>query len=82
MEEHELLKRTLISPRIFGGKPVIGGYRLAVEHVLDLLAADDSAKAILAYYPFLGPEDIRACLVFARRVVAGELALPPLTVEG
>ena len=82
MEEQELLKRTAINPRIFGAKPVIRGYRLAVEHVLDLLAAADSAEAILAHYPLLEPEGIRACLVFARRVVAGELALPPLTVDG
>jgi uncharacterized protein (DUF433 family) len=82
VDEQELLRRIVVDPRIFGGKPVIRGYRLAVEHVLDMLAAGDTPATILAHYPFLEPEDIRACLVFARRVFAGELALPPLTVEG
>ena len=34
MNENELLQRITIDPRIFGGKPIIRGRRLAVEHVL------------------------------------------------
>ena len=43
-----------------------------MEHVLAMLASGDSAEEILAEYDFLEPEDIRACLVFAHRSVAGE----------
>lgn len=82
MEEQELLRRIVVDPRVFGGKPIIRGYRLAVEHVLDMLAAGDTPDTILAHYPFLEPEDIRACLVFARRVVAGEQTAPPVVVTG
>jgi uncharacterized protein (DUF433 family) len=34
MDENELLKRITVTPGIFGGKPIIRGRRLAVEHVL------------------------------------------------
>jgi hypothetical protein len=33
MDEHKLLERITMSPQIFGGKPIIRGRRLAVEHV-------------------------------------------------
>ncbi len=43
MQEQELLKRITFNPDIFGGKPIIRGRRLAVEHVLGMLGAGDSA---------------------------------------
>lgn len=79
MNEQELLKRITINPKIFGGKPIIRGRRLAVEHILGMLAAGDTAETILEGYPWLEPEDIRACLVYARRLVGHERIelLPP-----
>jgi len=44
---------------IFGGKPIIRGHRLAVEHVLGMLATGDTPEAILDAYPWLEWEDIR-----------------------
>ena len=67
--EEDLLRRITVNPEIFGGKPILRGRRLAVEHVLGMLAAGDSPETILAGYPWLEPEDIQACLVYARRVV-------------
>jgi uncharacterized protein (DUF433 family) len=55
-----------VNPKIFGGKPIIRGRRLAVEHVLGMLAAGDPAEMILAGYPCLEMDDINACLVYAR----------------
>jgi uncharacterized protein (DUF433 family) len=78
--ESDLLKRITVNPAIFGGKPIIRGRRLAVEHVLGMLAAGDSAETILAGYPWLEPSDIRACLAFARRLVAHERVEPALSV--
>ena len=69
MTEQNLLKRIVTDPQIFGGKPVIRGRRLAVEHVLGMLAAGDTPAVILENYPWMEPDDIRACLVFARRMV-------------
>ena len=72
MDEDRLLERITIDQRIFGGKPVIRGRRLAVEHVIGMLAAGDTAQTILEGYPWLEAEDIQACLVFARRLVGHE----------
>jgi len=68
----ELLQRITVNPKILGGKPTIRGHRLAVEHVLGMLAAGDLPETILEGYPWLKPEDIPACLVYAHRIVADE----------
>lgn len=70
--EDELLKRITIRPDVFGGKPVVRGRRLAVEQVLGMLAAGDSTETLLAQYPWLEAEDVRACLAYARRIVGHE----------
>lgn len=72
MGEDLLLERITVNPGIFGGKPIIRGRQLAVEHVLGMLAAGDTPETILAGYPWLEKEDIQACLVYARRLVANE----------
>lgn len=54
-------------------------HRLAVEHVLGMLAAGDPPETILKGYAGLEPDDIRACLVYARRVVGHERVEPALT---
>ena len=71
-DEDRLLKRITVNPAIFGGKPIVRGHRLAVEHVLGMLAAGDTTEGILKGYPWLEQEDVRACLVYARRLVANE----------
>ncbi len=78
--EDELLQRITVNPAIFGGKPIIRGRRLAVEHVLDMLSVGDSPETILSGYPWLEPADIQACLVYARRLVAHERIEPALRV--
>ncbi len=66
MDEDKLLERITVNPKIFGGKAIIHGRRLAVEHVLALLAAGDTSEMILKGYPWLELEDIQACLIYAR----------------
>ena len=80
MTENELLQRITFNPEIFGGKPIIRGRRLAVEHVLDMLAAGDDVETILEGYPWLEREDILACLAYARRLVGHE-RVEPLQVD-
>ena len=58
-------ERIVIEPEILAGKPVIRGTRLAVELILELLAAGQSEAAILANYPGLTRDDILACLAYA-----------------
>lgn len=76
MDENSLLERIVINPAIFGGKPIIRGRRLAVEHVLGMMAAGDPPETLLEGYPWLEIEDIRACLAYARRVVGYERVEP------
>jgi uncharacterized protein (DUF433 family) len=76
----KLLDRITINPGIFGGKPIIRGHRLAVEHVLGMLAAGDSVDTILEGYAWLEREDVMACLEYARRMVEHE-RIEPLIVE-
>jgi uncharacterized protein (DUF433 family) len=76
MDEATLLHRITVNPAIFGGKPIVRGRRLAVEHVLGMLAAGDSTEVLLAGYPWLEREDVLACLAYARRLVAHERIEP------
>lgn len=80
--EEDLLRRITVDLKIFGGKPIIRGRRLAVEHVLGMLAAGDSPTTILAGYPWLEAQDVQACLVYARRLVGHERVEPALGGSG
>lgn len=60
-----LSERIIVDPEILAGKPVIRGTRIAVEFILELLAAGQSEKEILANYTGLTREDILACLSYA-----------------
>lgn len=71
-DEKELLERIVSDPTVFGGKPSLRGRRVAVEHVMAMLAAGDSAEEILVAYPKLEAEDIRACVLYAYKLVAHE----------
>lgn len=75
-DETTLLQRITVNPHIFGGKPIVRGRRLAVEHVLEMLAAGDTEDTVLEGYPWLERKDIRACLLYAQRVVGHERVDP------
>lgn len=64
-ERSRLLDRITYNPGIFGGKAIIRGHRLSVEHILENLALGESAASILESFPWLEPEDIQACLSYA-----------------
>jgi len=81
VDEKALLDRINVNPAIFAGKPIIRGRRLAVEHVLGMLAAGDTPETILEGYPWLQPEDIQACLAYAHRIVAHERIEPLVTTD-
>jgi uncharacterized protein (DUF433 family) len=61
----ELLERITHDPAVMGGKPCIRGMRLTVGTILGLLAAGRTEAEILAAYPYLEPDDIRAALAYA-----------------
>ena len=70
--EAELLERITVRSDVFGGKPIIRDMRIALEHVLGMLAAGETKESILGEYPVLEDEDVQACLLFAHRSLAGE----------
>jgi len=70
MVDDVLLGRITANPEIFGGKPIIRGMRISVELILSLLAQGETPEAILADYPDLEPDDVRACLAYAHAVIA------------
>lgn len=78
MNDTDLLTRITVNPKIFGGKPIIRGRRLAVEHVLGMLAAGDTQETVLVSYPWLEPNDMRACLIYAHRIVGHERVEPSI----
>lgn len=76
MNEAQLMQRITVDPGIYGGKPIIRGRRLAVEHVLGMLAAGDSVETLLEGYDWLERDDVLACLLYARRLVGHERVEP------
>ena len=54
-----------LDPEVRFGKPIVRGTRVTVGDVLSYLAAGMSEDEILADFPYLAREDIRACLAYA-----------------
>ena len=61
--------RITFNPNQCGGRPCIRGMRIRVKDVLGMLAAGVSETEILRDFPYLQPEDIRACLEYAAEQV-------------
>ncbi len=59
-------------PNVMMGKPVIAGTRITVEHILRCLAAGDSVEHIVANYPHIAVDDIRAAQAYAADYLAHE----------
>jgi len=71
----DLLNRITFDKNILTGKPVIRGMRIPVDMILDLLAKGATEEEILEGYPQLEPEDLKAALLYAHHLVAGETIL-------
>lgn len=63
--EHRLLDRITLETGKRGGKPCIRGLRITVYDVLSYLSSGMSVAELLADFPELTDEDVRACLAFA-----------------
>lgn len=72
MNDLDLMTRISINPRVMVGKPVIAGTRIPVELIIKMLAQGIPEREILAEYPNLELEDIRAALAYAARSLAME----------
>ena len=63
--EMTLAERITVDPAVMGGRPCVRGLRVSVGTVVGLVAAGRSNAEILALYPYLEPDDIRAALEYA-----------------
>ncbi|HEV8188230.1 MAG TPA: DUF433 domain-containing protein [Pyrinomonadaceae bacterium] len=54
-----------IDPNKRGGKPCVRDLRITVYEVLEYLASDMTEDQILADFPDLTREDLKACITFA-----------------
>ena len=71
------MDRITIEPEKRGGKPCIRGLRITVYDILEYLASGMTEAEILADFPDLEHEDIRAALVFAAERERRLVSLPP-----
>mgnify|MGYP000557266075 CR=1 FL=1 len=69
----DVVERIVLSPAIHLGKPCVRGTRIPVDEVLELVAAGIPFENICRdYYPALSPDDVKACVEYARRIVRAE----------
>lgn len=59
------MRRIIAHPEILGGKPIVEGTRLSVEHLLGLLAHGMSQSEIVESYPELAIDDVKAVIQYA-----------------
>ena len=70
-----MLERISIKPNVCNGRPVVRGTRIAVQTVLEFLAAGDTVEDVLEEYPKLTRVDVQACLEYASRVMGNHFSL-------
>jgi uncharacterized protein (DUF433 family) len=68
--------RIVVDPEIRFGKPSVKGTRITVGDVLSYLASGMSEQQILADFPQLTQDDVRACLAFAAERERGMVSIP------
>ncbi len=71
----KLLDRITIEPGKMSGRPCIRGMRIRVQDVLEMLACGATQEQILADYPYLEADDIRASLAYAAAQVGHSVIL-------
>ena len=67
--------RISADPAVMMGKPCVKGTRIPVYLLLEKLAAGETYEQLLAAYPQLVLEDLRACLEYAAALAADEVVL-------
>ncbi|WP_435008975.1 DUF433 domain-containing protein [Tundrisphaera lichenicola] len=71
-----LLSRITIDPAVCHGQPCVRGLRYPVEFLLELLSSGMAYDEVLADYPDLEPDDLRAALAFAARLTRSKRMFP------
>ncbi len=79
-EPADYRQRIVSDPRVCHGRAVIRGTRVMISAILDNLAAGVPEEEILASYPSLVREDIRAAVAYAADLARERVV--PLPVAG
>jgi uncharacterized protein (DUF433 family) len=69
VQQERLAERIIKDPEILLGKPTVRGTRIPVDLVLEHLAYKPDLADLLAAYPRLTVDDVRACLAYANHAV-------------
>lgn len=69
-------ERIVVAPDLHHGEPCIRGTRIPVAMIVGSLADGMSWEEVLAAYPQLEPDDIRAALAYAAEMVRHEWLVP------
>jgi uncharacterized protein (DUF433 family) len=64
-----------IHPDVCNGRPVLRGTRIAVQSVLEMLAAGDSVEDVLEAFPALRREQVLACMDHAARLMGNQYSV-------
>ncbi len=67
-----------IHPDVCNGRPVLRGARIAVQSVLEMLAAGDSVEDVLGAFPSLRHEQVLACMDHAARLMGNQYSFEPV----
>jgi uncharacterized protein (DUF433 family) len=68
MSSDQLLSRITVDARVCHGKPCVRGLRYPVEFLLELLSGGMTFEQILADYPDLEADDLRAACAYGARL--------------
>ena len=69
------MKRIVCDVEILGGKPILEGTRLSVEHILGLLAQGLTSVDIAEAYPEITAEDLKTVLNYAAKALHNDVVL-------
>ncbi|MCK6479475.1 MAG: DUF433 domain-containing protein [Planctomycetes bacterium] len=78
----DFMQRIVRDPGICGGDPVFRGTRVPLRTVLASLAEGAGESEILAQFPTLKAEDVRAAIAFAAASAQEDLPVPPMPLAG
>jgi uncharacterized protein (DUF433 family) len=66
--------RITVNPAVLAGMPIVRGLRISVGHILRALSGGAPESELLADYPDLEPDDLRACLAYAANLEESDSA--------
>jgi uncharacterized protein (DUF433 family) len=73
--EVSIMRRIVANPEILGGKPIVEGTRLSVDHILGLLAHGMSQVEVVDAYPELTVEDVNAVIHYAAEALQNDVLI-------